>query len=87
MSFLLHCLKADVETGLLPKKETKIYVRLAKMQTLVLLPSMFLEIIPNKIVDLIVHPNISLHILHTVLYTFPEVLTGRICLTVKNFFS
>ena len=58
---------------------------------LVLLPSLFLEIIPNKIVDLIallhVHPNISMHILHTVLYTFPEGLTGRICLTVKNFFS
>ena len=26
------------------------------------------------------HPNISMHILHTVLYTFPKVLTGRICL-------
>lgn len=30
--FLLHRLKADVETGLLPKKGTKIYARLAKMQ-------------------------------------------------------
>ena len=28
-------------------------------------------------------PNISMHILHTVLYTFPEVLTGRICLKIK----
>ena len=26
------------------------------------------------------HPNISMYILHTVLYTFPKVLTGRICL-------
>ena len=26
--------------------------------------------------------NISLHILHTVLYTFPLVLTRRICLTI-----
>ena len=25
------------------------------------------------------HPNISIHILHTVLYTFPKVLTRRIC--------
>ena len=25
------------------------------------------------------HPNISLHILYTVLYTFPKVLTRRIC--------
>ena len=32
------------------------------------------------------HPNISMHILHTVLYTFPRVLTWRICLTVKSFF-
>ena len=25
------------------------------------------------------HPNISLYILYTVLYTFPKVLTRRIC--------
>ena len=31
------------------------------------------------------HPNISLHILHTVLYTFPMVLKRRICLTVTSF--
>ena len=30
------------------------------------------------------HPNISMHILHTVLYTF---LTRRICLTIKSFFT
>ena len=33
------------------------------------------------------HPNISMHILHTVLNTFPYVLAGRICLTIKRFFS
>ena len=33
------------------------------------------------------HPNISMHILHTVLRTFPKVLTRRICLTINNFFS
>ena len=27
------------------------------------------------------HSNIIMHILHTVLYTFPRVLTRRICLT------
>ena len=27
-------------------------------------------------------PNISMHILHTVLYTFPKVLTRRICLII-----
>ena len=33
------------------------------------------------------HPNISMHILRTVLNTFPYVLTGRICLTIKRFFN
>ena len=32
------------------------------------------------------HPNISMHILHTVLYTSPKVLTRRICLRIKSFF-
>ena len=31
------------------------------------------------------HPNISLHILHTFLDTFPKVLTRRICLPIKRF--
>ena len=33
------------------------------------------------------HPNISMHILHTVLYTFAKELTRRICLSIKSFFS
>ena len=32
------------------------------------------------------HPEISIHILHTVLSAFWKVLTRRICLTVKGFF-
>ena len=32
-----------------------------------------------------IHPNISMHILHTVLYTFPWVMTKRICLTINSF--
>ena len=28
------------------------------------------------------HPNISMHILHTFIYTFPKVLTRRICLAI-----
>ena len=32
------------------------------------------------------HFNIRMYILHTVLYTFPKVLTRRICLTIKNYF-
>ena len=31
------------------------------------------------------HQNISMHILHTVLHTFPDVLARRICLTIKSF--
>ena len=33
------------------------------------------------------YPNISSHILRTVLYTFPELLTRRICLKIKSFIS
>ena len=32
------------------------------------------------------HPNISMYILHTVLYTSPKVLTRRIYLRIKSFF-
>ena len=32
------------------------------------------------------HPNISMNILLTVLYTIPKVLTRRICLLIKRFF-
>ena len=31
----------------------------------------------------LVHPQISIYILHTLLYTFLKVLTRRICLTIK----
>lgn len=33
------------------------------------------------------HPSISKHIFHTVFCTFPKVLTGIICLTVKSLLS
>ena len=32
------------------------------------------------------HPNISMHILHSVLYTYHEVLMRRICIAIKSFF-
>ena len=32
------------------------------------------------------HANISMHILHTIINTFPKVLTRRICLLIKSFF-
>ena len=41
----------------------------------------------RKIPTYPLHPNISMHILSTVLFTFHQVLTWRICLTIKNFFS
>ena len=31
------------------------------------------------------HPNISRHILHTVLYALPRILTRRICEIIKSF--
>ena len=34
-----------------------------------------------------IHPNISMHILHTFIYIFPEVMTRRICQTIKRFLS
>ena len=30
------------------------------------------------------YPNINMHILHTCLYTFPKVLSMKICLTIKS---
>ena len=33
------------------------------------------------------YPNINMHILYTVLQTFPKVLTKKICLTIQNFLS
>ena len=33
------------------------------------------------------HRKIRMHILDNVLYTFPRVLTGRICMIIKSFFS
>ena len=32
-------------------------------------------------------PNINMHILHTVLYTFPEVLTKENLNTITSFFN
>ena len=32
-------------------------------------------------------PNISMYILHTLLYKLPKVLTRRICVIIKSFFS
>ena len=33
------------------------------------------------------HVSVTMHILCTVLHTFPKVLIRRICLTTKGFFS
>ena len=39
------------------------------------------KILPSNLL----HSNISTHILHTGLLTFPDALTRRICLTIKSF--
>ena len=41
------------------------------------------QVILTKVINPLL-PNISMHILHTVLYTFPKMLTRRICVTIKN---
>ena len=38
----------------------------------------------HKVITDPLHPNISMHILHTILFTFPTVLSRRICLTIKT---
>ena len=65
-----------------PKEGDKDLCRTHKdAKILVLLPLMFFEIIPNKIVVLIallhVYPNISMHVLDMVLCTLCEVQTKR----------
>ena len=43
----------------------------------------------NMYVNLSLHPNLSINTMYSpyiVLYTIPEVLTQRICTTIKNFF-
>ena len=35
----------------------------------------------------LLHPNISMHVIHTVLYAFPNVFRKRTSLTFKNLFS
>ena len=36
---------------------------------------------------ILLQPDISMHILYTVLFTFPQVLTRRICLKIMSLFS
>lgn len=45
-----------------------------------------------KILNQLIHsepftPKVNMHILHTVLHTFPKRLTRRICFTIKSCFS
>ena len=46
-------------------------------------PFPFNWIFPSMLCLTFLNPNISMHILHTVLYTFLMVLTRRICLTIS----
>ena len=53
-----------------PNHVKMIYIRLSKPKTVLFNPLQL---------------TISMHILHTVLYTFPKELTRRICLRIKSF--
>ena len=53
--------------------------------TMELLALLLLHLDEMLILNLL-HPNISLQILHTVLYTFLKVLSRRICKTIKRLF-
>ena len=33
----------------------------------------------------LLHPNMSMQVLHSVLFAFPILLTRRICLTIESF--
>ena len=55
------------------------------------LPSLVKKIIQEKVKTYVQswffnpsHPNLSMHILYTVLYSFPQALTRRICLTINK---
>ena len=43
------------------------------------------NLIPHEVFNPL-HPNIRMQVLQTVLYTFSQVLTGRICLKMKSLF-
>ena len=55
------------------------------LQHLLLPLSLFLYISSISVNSL--NPNISMHILHTVLYSFHKMLTRRMCFTIKSFVS
>ena len=59
-----------------------------KKQHSCLSPAQRKKLVPHKsLVPTHKGPNINMLILHTVLYTFPKVLTRRISETIKSYFS
>ena len=40
---------------------------------------------PERILVDLLHQNISIHILHTVIFIFPTVMARRICFTIRSF--
>ena len=43
------------------------------------------KLVPRKELLNPLHPNINMHILHTIIHTFLIILTRRICLKIKSF--
>ena len=79
----MHCAVSAVylKEKKIPKRE-KIQANRQGLTTL-----HFYKVLKNILALNPLHPNISMHILHTFLCTFTKVLTRRICLTIKSFFS
>ena len=59
------------------------YFKCSKSVCQELKPIIFSCVPPTQCINSL-HPNISMHILHTVLYTNCKVLTRRICSTIMN---
>ena len=43
------------------------------------------KLVPKKELLNPLHPNINMHILHTIIHTFLIILTRRICFKIKSF--
>ena len=82
---LIHIVKIIFKSNrVLKKAETKVIPANSKNNGY--LSQWKPKVITKNLLDTL-HPNININILHTVLCTLTKVLTRRICLTIKSFFS
>ena len=52
---------------------------------IILIPLKKKKLVPRKELLNPLHPNINMHILHTIIHTFLIILKRRICLEIKSF--